>query len=224
MTKQPVEQIVFERLRLAILHRELAPGTQLVEMNISSKMNVSRTPVRNAIQKLSAQGLVDIIPNRGAFVVNPTMDEVIQAYTLRRELETMAAKLAIEAFIPADFEAMKSCIENEKVALANKDINGYLTANKEFHTNITSKCGNRFLNEFIETLLDKTDIYLILFDSYFDEGPFSAKSPEEHTLIMEALQKGNMTEVDSLLHEHFEQAIVSLSRKIKEFKNVEDLF
>lgn len=132
----------------------------------------------------------------------------------KEDIPTLSLKVIS---IPASF---KSCTNGRKRSPIMSCSNGKIPT----LSNITSKCGNRFLNEFIGTLLDKTDIYLILFDSYFDEGPFSAKSPEEHTLIMEALKIGSMTEVDSLLHEHFEQAIVSLSSKIKEFKNVEDLF
>src|SRR4051812_18027307 len=103
MKKVSVEQQVYDQIKLAILARKLAPGKQLVEFNISNTLGVSRTPIRNAIKKLSLEGLVDIIPNRGAFVTSPSKNEVIQAYELRSNLEYLAASKAMDSMTEADF-------------------------------------------------------------------------------------------------------------------------
>jgi DNA-binding GntR family transcriptional regulator len=90
MKKVSMEENVYNHIKKAILARKLAPGKQLVENNLSNSLGVSRTPIRNAIKRLSIEGLVDIIPNRGAFVTNPTKEEMIQAYELRAKLEYIA--------------------------------------------------------------------------------------------------------------------------------------
>lgn len=222
--KQSVEQFVYNTLKSSILTRKLAPGTQLVEIPISEQLNISRTPVRNAIRKLAREQLVNIIPNKGAFVVNPSKEEIEQAYELRSELEIMAAKKSVHMLLPEDFTRMNRYLEDELEALENKNLVDYLEANKNFHLTIIEKCGNKFLIEFIEKLMNETQIYLILFDTFFEELPSPAHGPEEHKLIVSYLQKQDLGNLENILNRHYKNAIASLAIQPREYKSVQDLF
>ncbi len=222
--KRSVEQFVYDTLKSAILSRQLAPGNQLVEIPISKQLNISRTPVRNAIRKLAKERLVDIIPNKGAFVVNPSKEEIEQAYELRRELEIIAAKKAVYALLPEDFALMNQYLNDEAQALESKNLVAYLEANKNFHMAITQKCGNKFLIEYIEKLMNETNIYLILFDTFFEELSSTAHGPVEHQLIIASLQAKDLQKLEDILNRHYKNAIDSLAIQKKEYKSVQELF
>ena len=132
-TKKSMEQMVYETLKNAILNRTLAPGTQLIESTISEKMKVSRTPIRNAIKDLALEGVVTIIPNRGAFIIQPSVEEIVQAFRMREELECTAIKFGLDKIEKDDIEKLNNIIEEEFKALRDRNIFEYLAMNKEFH-------------------------------------------------------------------------------------------
>src|SRR5690625_5041604 len=201
--KYSMKKYVYDKLKESILARKLPPGKQLVEHTISQNLKISRTPIRSAINLLETEGLVEIIPNKGAFVINPTVDEILQAYNLRKSLEIMAAELSIHNLTKKDFEEMESIIAEEKEALYNKDLNTYLEANQNFHKLITKKCENKFLVEFIEKLIRQTSIYLILFDVFFEETSPQPYGYKEHKEIIEVLKSKDITLLKKCLSNHF---------------------
>lgn len=224
MEKQSMEIYVYDHIKAAILARKLAPGKQLVENSISSALGVSRTPIRNAIKKLSLEGLVDIIPNRGAFVTSPSKEEVIQAYELRAKLEYLAASTAMDFMDENDFLVINKIIDEERQGLTNKkNSEEYVKLNKAFHIAITQKCNNKFLNEFIEKLINQTNIYLILFDEYFDNPEQEPYSPDEHSQIVELMKNKNKMELKIALENHFQHSIKSLTIN-SGYKDLDEIF
>ncbi|MDY0407157.1 GntR family transcriptional regulator [Virgibacillus sp. 179-BFC.A HS] len=221
--KQSIKVQIYNHLKDAILSRQLPPGKQLVENDISETLKVSRTPVRAAIDLLANEGL-DIKPNKGAFVTSPTRNEILQAYDLRKKLEIMAADIAIEHLSNGDFIVMEDCIRIEKEALFTKDMPSYLKANHDFHMVYTNKCGNQFLIRFIEKLINQTSIYLILFDIVFDKEtsavPYGYK---EHREIMWMFKQRKRDELVSCLENHFDNAVKSL-RTQNEYKDLKGIF
>src|SRR3712207_1750546 len=99
------DEIAF-RLQAAILDGEFAPGTHLQQDDLCARFGVSRTPVREALRKLQAQHLVDLVPNKGATVRTPSRDELSEVYVLRAELEALAAELAATRITPAGLAAL----------------------------------------------------------------------------------------------------------------------
>lgn len=221
--KQSMKTSVYMTLRNAILGRKLPPGKQLVEQTISSKMRVSRTPVRSAIEMLASEGLVEIVPNKGAFVINPTVEEIQQAYQLRTELEILAAEMATNRLSERDFFEMEAIIQSEKEAIFNKDVQNYINANVKFHMAIIKSCENKFLIEFAEKLLRQTSIYLILFDIFFDETSPQPYGYKEHLEIVRLLKEKDIKELKKALTKHFENAITSLNVE-SGFKELDTIF
>lgn len=183
----------------------------MVENTISESLNVSRTPIRSAINMLASEGLVDIVPNKGAFVTNPSKEEILQAYDLRKNLEIMAAEWSINNLNENDFSEMQSTVMNEKDALNSKDIIRYLDANQNFHMIFAKKCENKFLTEFIEKLIKQTSIYLLLFDIYFEDSSKQPYGYKEHFEIIELFKQKNLTHLKDCLINHFDHAINNLN-------------
>ncbi|MET3697759.1 DNA-binding GntR family transcriptional regulator [Bacillus oleivorans] len=209
--KQSIKVHVYKTLREAILSRKLPPGKQIVENVISSKLSVSRTPIRSAINQLAMEGLVEIVPNKGAFVINPTFDEILQAYHLRKELEIMAVELSLNHLKESNLKAMEKIVETEKEALYKKDMENYVKANQNFHLALSSQCGNKFLIEFIDKLINQTSIYLILFDVFFEEHSPQPYGYKEHLEIIDLIRQKNLKKLKSALSKHFDNAIKSLN-------------
>lgn len=221
--KKSLKQSVYTTLKNAILTRKLPPGKQIVENVISESLNISRTPIRSAIDLLAADGLVEIIPNKGAFVINPSLDEVLQAYELRKELEIMAVQKALDSLAEKDFAEMEQIVASEKEALYCKDLRTYVEANESFHLAITKKCGNVFLNEFMEKLINQTSIYLILFDIFFEDNSPQPYGYKEHLEIIELMRQKDRGALRESLAKHFDNAIESLDVRA-EYEELDEIF
>jgi DNA-binding GntR family transcriptional regulator len=224
MKRVSMEETVYNNIKTAILSRKLAPGKQLVEHNLSNSLGVSRTPIRNAMKKLSLEGLVDIIPNRGAFVTNPPKEEMIQAYELRAKLEYLAVIQAMNSLTETDFRIIQQNLEKERIALHKRNSEEYVHYNKEFHISITQKCRNKFLNEFILRLINQTNIYLILFDDFFSNPEQEPYSPDEHSTILTLIQNKDAENLKTALENHFKRAITSLETHYYRYKEIDEIF
>ncbi|WHY89915.1 GntR family transcriptional regulator [Neobacillus cucumis] len=224
MKEKTVEKHVYDQIRAAILGRQLAPGKQLVEHNISNTLGVSRTPIRNAIKKLSLEGLVDLIPNRGAFVTSPSKEEVIQAYELRAKLEFLAVQKSMFVMDENDYLTIKKTLEDEKESLRNPIPEDVVNANKAFHIAITQKCNNKFLNEFIERLINQTNIYLMLFDEFYSNPGQKPFSPDEHRNILELIQNKDEANLKIALENHFKHSITSIDFRYNGYKDLDEIF
>lgn len=224
-TKETIEMFIYQELRNSILKRQLAPGNQLVESVISDRLNVSRTPIRGAIRKLSDEGLVNIIPNRGAFVIQPSKDEIVQAYELRMELEQLAARMASSRMDETDYEQMRRLCEEEGEAIQNADFEAYLRINKQFHMTFISKCGNAFLIDFAEKLIDQTNIYLVLYEMvFYRASAHTAPGAAEHRELIQVFLEGNGELAGLKIRSHIANAMNGLNVDHVQFRRLGDLF
>ncbi|NEZ01726.1 GntR family transcriptional regulator [Heyndrickxia shackletonii] len=199
-----LKQRVYQHIKEAIFQRKMTPGFQLIETDISKQLQVSRTPIREAFQQLSKEGLVDMIPYRGAYIANPSHEEIKDICHARAVIESAAAGIAVEHITPKDIMLLQELVEKEELASYKKDIEQYLSINKQFHLSIVQKANNQYFNEFAETLLDKTNIYLIFYDHFFDQNnPLQiAESPDEHRRIIQLLKSREKEELQAELVKH----------------------
>ena len=157
------DEIAF-RLQAAILDGEYPPGTHLQQDELCARFGVSRTPIREALRKLQAQHLVDVVPNKGATVRTPTRTDLEEVYQLRAELEGYAAELAATAFgsaelaaLDAAHQAMDETVAKQKERPLSVDeepaFNARMTADNEaFHAVIHAAAGNRRLQQYLREL------------------------------------------------------------------------
>ena len=104
---KPLRELVFESLREAIIQGKLGPGERLMEIQLAEEMGVSRTPVREAIRKLELEGLVVMIPRKGAYVAGLSLKDIADVFEIRRALEGLAAELASERATDEELEQME---------------------------------------------------------------------------------------------------------------------
>lgn len=227
--KSSMEQVIYEDLKQAILKRKLRPGTQLLETIISERMQVSRTPIRAALRKLAQEGLIDLVPNRGAFVIQPSQEEIQEAYQMRAKLERMGLELGAGQFTKADFQRMEEACHDETAALGRSDILAYLAANKVFHHTLVSRSGNRFLVSMTDQLLDKTSIYVMLYDLFYDRQYRADLDPiptgaQQHRAILAALRAGDVDQASKRLEEHIMESVAGLKTTRPGYLGLDELW
>ncbi len=140
-----LSDVAYERLRDAITAGDLPPGTPLSETTLSAELQISRTPVREALQQLAQEGLVQVIPGRAVSVAAPSMEEVMNVVHLRSLLEPEVSRLAALKATPADVEAMYSAVREMAAAAGAGDRGAWSRADTAFHEGLCGACQNGLL-------------------------------------------------------------------------------
>lgn len=177
---------VYGRIRAAISKRYIGPGQQLVEETLARQLGASRTPVRAALHRLEYEGLVQIVPHRGAFVITPTRREIEDAFAVREDLERMSARLAASVATGRDVAVLERLVREEARLFERRLLDEYYRANDAIHLKLAELSGNGTLRAFIAQVLARTDVFLTLFDPFMTV----ARNPsiEEHLVIVRALK------------------------------------
>lgn len=142
-------QDLFIRLRDDILQGKFAAGAKLSEQKICDEYMVSRTPVREAFQKLELEGIIEIIPNRGAFVSSQSKQDIEDVYEIMKALESVAIKLAIERITDEEIKEIQEKFELMEFYSMKGDLEKLRTVNEEFHNLIYKATNNSMI---IQTL------------------------------------------------------------------------
>ncbi len=206
---QPMEEYVYNEIKEAIMKRSIRPCNKLVETTIAERLGVSRTPVRAAIRKLAYEGLVEIQPPRGAYVVKPTLEEIHDTFHVRMLLEGSSASLAAAYFNSGDYAELERLIELEQSAFVTRDFVIYSHINNQFHMYIARKSQSKVLYNYVCDILNKTNIYLVLFDP-FHNIEFNP-SMDEHRKISEMLRDGNGIGASEAMRYHLNTTLTGLN-------------
>jgi len=199
---------VYQKLKNAIMKRYIKQGSQLIEGTLAEQLGVSRTPVRSSIKQLEAEGLVYTIPNRGAFVKTPTFKEIEETFYVRCQLEQTAARLAAGRITPEQIHQLDDLVEQEKEIFRQHDPDTYYSINNTLHSKIADISGNGVLAKYIRELLDKTRIYLILFDP-FSKLVFNP-TLDAHRGIISALAQHDPDRASEAMGEHINSSVENL--------------
>jgi len=201
------EDSVYRKLKTAIRKRYIRQGSQLVEVALAQQLGVSRTPVRSAIKKLEAVGLVNSIPNRGAFVITPTQREIEETFLVRSQLEIMATKLTVANITPKQLQKLRELIEAETNVFDKNNLDEYYAVNDALHLKIAEYSGNRVLYSYIRELLDRTRIFLILYDPFYK---LEYSPTTEHRSIIDAIAGQDADQACAAIKEHINNSINGL--------------
>src|SRR3546814_22045 len=145
ISAQPLHSVVAERLRDLILDGDLEPGERLNERLLTERFGISRTPLREAIKMLSAQGLVKLLPNRGAVVTELTTDDAENMFQVMGVLEGLAGELACKRATDAEIAAVRGLHQRMEQFYADKDLPGYFELNQLIHEKIVEAARNQEL-------------------------------------------------------------------------------
>jgi DNA-binding GntR family transcriptional regulator len=194
---------VYHRLRSAIVSGHFAPGARFVERTLTARLQVSRTPIREAIKRLEQEGLVVCYPHRGCFVRSPSYEEARQAYEMRRVAEGMSGELAAQRATETELEAIWDVVRMSRARLEAGDRAEVLLRNDEFHTLQARAARNTFLEQHLQTLWAYVDLLRGRTWVVADRGP---ETQREHEAIAEALSKRDAKLARELNERHVEHA------------------
>jgi DNA-binding GntR family transcriptional regulator len=190
---------VHAHLREEILANRLPAGTELQETALAAELGVSRGPIREAIGRLAAEGLVVVRPRRGAVVRSLTKDEFIEAYEVREALEAMAARLATARLGQAGLARLEELTRAMEQHADRDEVDAFFDANAEFHASLVDAAGNGRLKEMHAQLVGQMNRYqrrsLALRGSL-------RQSVAEHRTILEALAAGDPERAARVTAEH----------------------
>ncbi len=194
---------VYEKLRQAILLGRLKPGTRLVERKLAGQLNVSRTPVREAIRMLELEGLVSYLPRTGVVVAGINEEEVIEIYRIRAALEGLAARMAAERIKPDQLEKLEGLLRSMEFNAGRENTGLLEDAHREFNDLIFRAAGSPRLYTMIASLADYVQRYVRV--GYSLPGRV-AEAAREHRLIYEALQAGDGDMAEQTARNHIQKS------------------
>jgi DNA-binding GntR family transcriptional regulator len=190
---------VHRLLRQEILTNRLPPGTELGETALAESLGVSRGPVREALGRLAAEGLVMARPRRGAVVSSLSRSEFLEAYQVREALEILAVRLAVPRMTPAGLERLQRQIDEMVECEARDDVEGFFVANAAFHETIVEASGNRRLKETYRQLVEQMGRYR---QRSLNLRGSLKRSIAEHRTILRAVAAGDVERAAHLVSEH----------------------
>lgn len=208
----PLRDVVFQTLRQAILRGELEPGERLMEIQLAERLGVSRTPVREAIRKLELEGLVVMVPRKGAEVASISEKSLRDVLEVRKALEELAAELACKRRDEQDEKEL-----DEKLIAFEKEINGkdltkIAELDVEFHEAIYHATKNEKLIQMLNNLREQ--MYRYRFE-YIKEEDKRRSLTEEHRQIVNAIKKSDHIAAREAIRRHIDNQESAVSSKIR---------
>ena len=209
-----LSQKVYRALKTEIIKGSLKPGTKLSEGKIAEQMGVSRTPVREALKELAAEGFVKMNPNQAVVVSNASVEDVQEVLQIRGVLEGLAARLATKMISEEEIKELEKYQKQMEYYTKKDDVLAFSEMDAEFHELILNVCGNNRLIQIRKNLSDQAHRYRIRSLSVPGRLKYSLK---EHQEIVEALKRKNAEQADRLSQKHIENVLANiLAHKEKE--------
>ncbi|KDR26530.1 MULTISPECIES: GntR family transcriptional regulator [Caballeronia] len=189
---------IAENIRAAILEHRLAPGAKLTEAQLCEVFAVKRGTVRQALAQLSNERLVDLEPNRGAFVASPSLQEVHEVFEMRRIIELAVVDRIAQGHGLRRLKSISATIGKERRAFESHDFSSWIRLSGEFHTELAALTGNTVLCECLSGLVARSTLISALYESLGK----SSCSFEDHEAILAALDAGDAAKAGVLMAQH----------------------
>ena len=184
----PLRDVVFNTLRQAILKGELAPGERLMEIQLAQKLGVSRTPIREAIRKLELEGLVLMIPRRGAEVARISEKSLKDVLEVRLGLEELAVRIACQRITEEELEELEQAVKEFEEAMKRDDLGALAAADVKVHEVIYGSTHNKRLVQIISNIREQMYRYRV---EYLKDVESRKTLVEEHYAVYRALKARN---------------------------------
>ncbi len=204
---------VFEQLKSAILSGQLKPGERLIERQLCDELEISRTPVREAIQKLKSQGLAVQIPRRGAVVSAATSKEVIDVFNIREVLEGLAGRLAAENADKRQTNELSRIVDDMSICLDNKEEERLEDLHIKFHETIYNTAGNEKLYLILVNLQEYIKAYTHV--GYAFHGR-REEANAEHKKIVKAIEAHDADKAEQCAKKHIKNSRDAYIHRLEE--------
>ncbi|SOC43694.1 GntR family transcriptional regulator [Salinicoccus kekensis] len=220
--KLAIEDYVYRELKQAIFNRKIPLNMQLNEKELSNAFNVSRTPIRTVLKKMEQEKIIENIPNKGAFIHQPTPQEIENVFQLRTILEREAAKIACKTVSEEQLDELERITIEEEQFFREGEYEKGLEKTTLFHQQLMDLSNNEYMKKYNEELINITNIYLAFHDSARKESPLS---PEEHRSIIKALRTRDQEKAAESINSHYKNVREHLKYEEEEKKySFEELF
>ncbi|MBS9374043.1 GntR family transcriptional regulator [Rhodococcus sp. B50] len=210
VTRPSTAELIAEQIRSAIVRGALAPGAQLGEAELAAHFEVSRGPLREAMQRLLSEGLLYSIRNRGIFVTELTFDDVVDIYRSRWVIEGGALDLVLDGRREQTWKALEPAIEEMRTAAEREDATGVSDGDRRFHEILVASAGSPRLVRAARTLLVETRMCLGALQTTY---PDLHVQVDEHVVLREAIRTADRDDVRRLLDEHLHDTVNRLRER-----------
>jgi DNA-binding GntR family transcriptional regulator len=208
LAQESTPSIIADKLRKAIGHGELKPGTQLGEAELARKLGVSRGPLREGMQRLTQEGLLVAIRNRGLFVIDMTPDDIRDMYLARESIERAAARKILQGDYKAAGEELLAIVE--KMAAAEGDPAAVGEIDIAFHERLVQLAESPRLSRMHQTSIIETRMCIHALEETYAASEVRVG---EHRLLAEAIRAGDGLHTDDLLIAHMDDAVARLTNR-----------
>lgn len=192
---------VLDELRRRIVNGDYPPGQRLTEERLAADFGVSRNPVREALRIAEADGLVTMMPRRGAVVATPDASTVADLFAVRSSLEPIAARMAAERATPGDVADLRSLLDAAREATAQDDFSRVAQLNSDLHMRVIAVSGNRWLTSIASSLY--LHVHWVFRVGAAHRAPHSW---QEHIRLVDAIEAGDADEAEAAARHHVDAA------------------
>ncbi len=202
-----LRQLAYESIRTDILGGDLAPGTPISEAERAESLGISRTPVREAMQQLAQDGLIEVFPKRGTFVARMSARDARESFELREAVETFAARLAAERRTADDLDRMRAALTD--VPMGGRDSRYARLA--DFHRLIVHAARNRYLEQAFDGTTDRIDLASRLAARI----PLPQPPDASHHAILDAIERGDGPAAEASMRRHLRHHAEALLQDLR---------
>ena len=210
---QSSEDLAYNKIKVAISKGYIKKGNKLKEVALAKSLGMSRATIKGAIKQLVFEGLAESSLHKGASVVNPSLEEIKQSFMVRAQLEKTATELASKILTSRDIDELHQLIQKERDVFSARKLDQYYGINNTIHLKIAEKSNNKVLFHYVKELLQKTTIFLILFDPFYQLLDGDDTSPDEHEKIVQWLEQKNGKKAGLAMEQHLGSAMSGIDVK-----------
>lgn len=197
-TERAKEEEIVDRVYEALIDQRLAPGTKLSEITMCKAFGVGRMRIRRSLLLLASKNLVELHPNRGAFVAKPTAKQALEIFEARLTLEPSIAKLAAQKSKPNQLKELEKNLLMESAAHASGNRREAIRLSGQFHTSLAKLADNNPMLDMVRDLVTRSSLIIGMFG---DAGTMNCRD-DEHAGILQALRSGDGALAETLMKSH----------------------
>jgi DNA-binding GntR family transcriptional regulator len=198
--REATQDDVYEKITVAILEHRLHPGTKLAEERLAEIFGVSRARVREVLARLAHEQVVELIPQRGAFVAKPSIEQTRDVFEARRLVEPAVVRRLVTTLSPEKIKPLKAHLKLEEDARRRDDKRAIVRLSGQFHALLAELAGNSAYARMMRELSTLTCLAIVLYDA-----PTSTSCrADEHSLIVDAIARGDAKAAEALMREHLD--------------------
>ena len=203
---------IYARLQKAVQEHRLTPGTRLIEEKLGELAGVSRTKIREVLSRLSHEGLVTLVPNRGAFIASPSVAQARDVFVTRRMIEPNMASMLSASATPSQIKTLRKHSKKEGDAREKDDRPSIIRLSGEFHVLVAQMVGNEILLRMMRELTSLTCLIITLYDK-----PNTPACPHtEHAELIDAIEARDATRAAACMTDHLTHIEHTLNFKVAE--------